>query len=154
MGWNAVPLEQCPSSGTASLCGSLDDIFHRYSAQRYSAATHHHAEEHGIQVVFLILDRRGLLPVHLLRKSYSRTVIPVWVHELLLTMMQLTATDWFQSIKGVSATISGVMNLPLIMAQVIAALLAGGLITLTGYYTPFMIISCILVSVGTGLTTN
>ncbi|KAL8990446.1 MAG: hypothetical protein Q9177_000896 [Variospora cf. flavescens] len=61
---------------------------------------------------------------------------------------------WFQAVKDVSATQSGVMNLPLIMAHVIAALLAGGLITYTGYYTPFMIISSILVSLGTGFITT
>lgn len=61
---------------------------------------------------------------------------------------------WFQAIKAVSATKSGVMNLPLIMAHVIAALLAGILITSIGYYTPFMIISSVLVSTGTGLLTT
>ncbi|KAI4226643.1 MAG: hypothetical protein L6R36_003009 [Xanthoria steineri] len=61
---------------------------------------------------------------------------------------------WFQAVKDVSATQSGVMNLPLIMAHVIAALLAGGLITYTGYYTPFMLISSVLVSLGTGFITT
>ncbi|KAL9583274.1 MAG: hypothetical protein Q9212_002797 [Teloschistes hypoglaucus] len=61
---------------------------------------------------------------------------------------------WFQAVKGVSATQSGVQNLPLIMAHVISALLAGGLITLTGYYTPFMLISSVLVSLGTGFLTT
>lgn len=61
---------------------------------------------------------------------------------------------WFQAIKAVSATKSGVMNLPLIMAHVISALLAGILITSIGYYTPFMLISSVLVSTGTGLITT
>lgn len=61
---------------------------------------------------------------------------------------------WFQAVKGVSATQSGVQNLPLIMAHVISALLAGVLITLTGYYTPFMLISSVLVSLGTGFLTT
>lgn len=58
---------------------------------------------------------------------------------------------WFQAIKGVSATQSGVMNLPLIMTHVIAALLAGVIISIAGYYTPFMIASSVLMSVGAGL---
>ncbi|KAL8729324.1 MAG: hypothetical protein Q9166_004821 [cf. Caloplaca sp. 2 TL-2023] len=61
---------------------------------------------------------------------------------------------WFQAVKDVSATQSGVMNLPLIMAHVIAALLAGGLITYAGYYTPFMLVSSVLVSLGTGFITT
>lgn len=61
---------------------------------------------------------------------------------------------WFQAVKNVSATQSGVMNLPLIMGHVISALLAGGLITIVGYYTPFMLISSLLVSLGTGFLTT
>ncbi|KAL9033153.1 MAG: hypothetical protein Q9180_006102, partial [Flavoplaca navasiana] len=61
---------------------------------------------------------------------------------------------WFQAVKDFSATQSGIMNLPIIMGHVIAALLAGGLITYTGYYTPFMIIFSNLVSLGTGFITT
>ena len=61
---------------------------------------------------------------------------------------------WFQAIKAVSATKSGVMNLPFIMAHVISALIAGILITSIGYYTPFMVISSVLVSIGAGLLTT
>lgn len=43
------------------------------------------------------------------------------------------------------------MNLPLIMDHVTSALLAGGLITVLGYYTPFMLISSVLASIGAGL---
>lgn len=43
------------------------------------------------------------------------------------------------------------MNLPLIMTHVVAALLAGVIISIAGYYTPFMIVSSILMSVGAGL---
>ena len=75
-------------------------------------------------------------------------------HVMQPLMPSLQLPIWFQAVKDVSATQSGVMNLPLIMAHVIAALLAGGLITYTGYYTPFMIISSILVSLGAGFITT
>lgn len=58
---------------------------------------------------------------------------------------------WFQAIKGVSATKSGIMNLPMILALVICSLLAGGIITRVGYYTPFVIIATIFASIGAGL---
>ncbi|KAI4246681.1 MAG: hypothetical protein LQ352_006328 [Teloschistes flavicans] len=74
--------------------------------------------------------------------------IQIWKQE------KATLPIWFQAVKGVSATQSGVQNLPLIMAHVISALLAGVLITLTGYYTPFMLISSVLVSLGTGFLTT
>lgn len=58
---------------------------------------------------------------------------------------------WFQAIKGASATKSGIMNLPLILGLVIISMLAGGLVTVLGYYTPFMLLSSVLMSIGAGL---
>lgn len=53
--------------------------------------------------------------------------------------------------KGVSATKSGIMNLPAILGLVIISMLAGGLVTYFGYYTPFMLLSSVLMAVGAGL---
>ncbi|MCJ1477933.1 MFS sugar transporter [Lambiella insularis] len=61
---------------------------------------------------------------------------------------------WFQAITGVSATESGIRNLPMILSQVIASLLGGVLTTVIGYYTPFMYFSTILMAIGAGLLTT
>ena len=61
---------------------------------------------------------------------------------------------WFQAVKNVSAVASGIRNLPMILALVIMSVIAGGLVTAIGYYTPFMIASSILMSVGAGLLTT
>ncbi|KAF7331034.1 Major facilitator superfamily transporter [Mycena venus] len=58
---------------------------------------------------------------------------------------------WFQAIKGVSAVKSGIDNLPMILSLVISSLIAGVFITVVGYYTPFMILSSVLMGVGSGL---
>ncbi|KAH8652595.1 major facilitator superfamily domain-containing protein [Tricladium varicosporioides] len=58
---------------------------------------------------------------------------------------------WFQAIKGASAIHSGIMNLPLLLGVVAMALISGVLITLIGYYTPFMIMSTVVASLGMGL---
>ncbi|KAF1845631.1 MFS transporter [Cucurbitaria berberidis CBS 394.84] len=58
---------------------------------------------------------------------------------------------WFQAIKGVSATKSGIMNLPAILGLVIVSIAAGGLVTVIGYYTPFMLLSSVLMAIGAGL---
>jgi hypothetical protein len=61
---------------------------------------------------------------------------------------------WFQAIKGVSATTSGIMCLPLILALVIMSLVGGLGVTTLGYYTPFFIISSVLQAIGSGLLTT
>jgi len=61
---------------------------------------------------------------------------------------------WFQAIKGVSATESGIRILPFILSQVIAVMSIGSITTRLGYYTPFMFISAILMSTGAGLLTT
>ncbi|KIW01485.1 uncharacterized protein PV09_07238 [Verruconis gallopava] len=61
---------------------------------------------------------------------------------------------WFQAIKGVSAVKSGIMNLPLILGVVVLSILAGGLTTALGYYTPFMYASTVFMAVGAGLITT
>ena len=58
---------------------------------------------------------------------------------------------WFQAIKGVSATKSGIMNLPAILGLVVISMIAGGAVTAIGYYTPFMLLSSVLMSIGAGL---
>ncbi|KAJ6579575.1 major facilitator superfamily domain-containing protein [Mycena vulgaris] len=58
---------------------------------------------------------------------------------------------WFQAIKGVSAVKSGIDNLPMILSLVISSLIGGAIITVVGYYTPFMILSSVLMAVGAGL---
>ncbi|USW57887.1 Putative major facilitator superfamily, MFS transporter superfamily [Septoria linicola] len=61
---------------------------------------------------------------------------------------------WFQAIKGVSATQSGIRNIPMILGLVIVSLIAGGIITIIGYYTPFVIASSVLMAIGAGMLTT
>ncbi|KAL1964839.1 hypothetical protein VTN77DRAFT_6341 [Rasamsonia byssochlamydoides] len=58
---------------------------------------------------------------------------------------------WFQAIKGASAVKSGIMNLPMILTLVIMSMIAGGTVTIVGYYTPFMLASSVLMSVGAAM---
>ncbi|OXV05252.1 hypothetical protein Egran_06980 [Elaphomyces granulatus] len=61
---------------------------------------------------------------------------------------------YFQSVKDTSATDSGIRILPLMLATVISSVVVGGLVTAVGYYTPFLIVSQTLLSVGSGLLTT
>lgn len=58
---------------------------------------------------------------------------------------------WFQAIKGDSAVQSGIHNLPLVVSLVITSIVAGGIVTAVGYYTPFIIASAVVMSIGAGL---
>jgi len=60
---------------------------------------------------------------------------------------------WFQAVKGASAVRSGIMNLPMLIAVVVCSIGAGVLVTVLGYYTPFMIAGTVLMSIGYGLIT-
>ena len=82
-------------------------------------------------LLFLLLERKLTLTLNPLVVYY----IPIW----------------FQAIKGVSAVESGIRNLPMILGLVIISIIAGVSITAFGYYTPWMIISSLLMITGAGL---
>ncbi|KAK7543806.1 putative MFS multidrug transporter [Phyllosticta citricarpa] len=61
---------------------------------------------------------------------------------------------WFQAIKSASAVRSGIMNLPLVLSLVVASILTGISVSRMGYYTPFLIASSVIVSIGAGMLTT
>ncbi|KAI1082704.1 putative efflux pump [Whalleya microplaca] len=58
---------------------------------------------------------------------------------------------WFQSVQGVSAVESGIRNLPFLISVVVLSMGTGVLVTMFGYYAPFMILGTVTMSVGGGL---
>ncbi|OJJ99061.1 hypothetical protein ASPACDRAFT_29519 [Aspergillus aculeatus ATCC 16872] len=62
---------------------------------------------------------------------------------------------WFQSVKGASATESGVMNLPLTLSNALLAMGSGLLVTAVRYYySPVMLLSAGLTCISAGLLTT
>lgn len=61
---------------------------------------------------------------------------------------------WFQAVKGVDAYESGIRNIPVLLSVVIGTIVSGALVSQIGYYTPFMLASTVLTSVGAGLLTT
>ena len=94
----------------------------------------------------------ALLPLRILnqRSVASGTLFSASVGGSMLLFVYYLPI-WFQSIKGVNAVKSGVDIIPLLLGLFTASLVAGSLTSLIGYYTPFMIISCIVMSTGAGL---
>ncbi|KAF7377760.1 Major facilitator superfamily transporter [Mycena sanguinolenta] len=58
---------------------------------------------------------------------------------------------YFQAIKGVAATNSAIDNLPRKVALIPGYIIGGVAVTAIGYYTPFVILSSILTTLGTAL---
>jgi hydrogenase/urease accessory protein HupE len=58
---------------------------------------------------------------------------------------------YFQVVSGVTASQSGVRNLPLILGTTIATILSGVLITAFGHFVPFLIAGSIGSTIGSGL---
>ncbi|KAF4766518.1 hypothetical protein HAV15_010474 [Penicillium sp. str.  len=61
---------------------------------------------------------------------------------------------YFQAVKDVSPTLSGVYMLPGILGQVIMAMVSGFAIGKTGYYLPWALGSAVLVAIGAGLVST
>jgi hypothetical protein len=102
----------------------------------------------------IYLGERATLPPHILMK---RTVWSSCLFALLFGgsffVLVYYVPIFFQSVKGSSAMKSGIQLLPLMMATVVSSVVFGGLITLVGYYTPFLIVSAAIAAIGTGLLT-
>ena len=58
---------------------------------------------------------------------------------------------YFQVVSGVTASESGVRNLPLILGTTIATIISGGLISAYGHFVPFLIIGSAMGTIGAGL---
>ncbi|EPS40160.1 hypothetical protein H072_6032 [Dactylellina haptotyla CBS 200.50] len=61
---------------------------------------------------------------------------------------------YFQSVKGSSATKSGIQVLPILLSCVLSSIISGGVITAVGIYTPFLIGGMLLFAIGAGLITT
>ena len=57
---------------------------------------------------------------------------------------------YFQLVLGTTASQSGVRTLPYLMSLLFTPMITGSLITLVGYYVPFMLVGCTLMTVGSG----
>ncbi|KAH8904379.1 MFS general substrate transporter [Coniochaeta sp. PMI_546] len=61
---------------------------------------------------------------------------------------------YFQAIQGDSAVQAGIKLLPMLIAVVLTSIMTGGLISVVGYYNPFILPCMILYAVGAGMITT
>ncbi|KAL8801085.1 MAG: hypothetical protein Q9182_004724 [Xanthomendoza sp. 2 TL-2023] len=103
----------------------------------------HHAKDNAT-LPLRILRQRSVAAGFFYAICLSAAMM-IWVYFLPL---------YFQAIFGSSAVHSGIQVLPLVLSLVVGAMMAGGLVTAIGYYTPFMILSSCVMATGAGLCTT
>ncbi|KAI0839334.1 MFS general substrate transporter [Hypoxylon sp. FL0890] len=97
----------------------------------------------------------ALLPPRLLRDRVNIMItITAFVQSGGSTNVLYWLPVWFQAIRGADALQSGILILPLIIAQLVASVICGALVQKTGYYLPEVMVGNALVAVGAGLTST
>lgn len=68
-----------------------------------------------------------------------------------MVSMLYTLPLWFQGVKGTTAVQSGIDNIPMVLALVVASIISGKIIASLGQYVPFMFIAAVLMASGAGM---
>ncbi|KAE8388978.1 MFS general substrate transporter [Aspergillus alliaceus] len=109
----------------------------------------------GFSAVQVLLPRTATLPPRILKQ---RSVVAACWTTLTINcgnyIIIYFLPIWFQSIKGASASESGIRTLPLMISMVAGSISGGTLNTKIGYYTPLAIVGTCLMCVGNGLLTT
>ncbi|TLD37961.1 Autophagy-related protein 18 [Venturia nashicola] len=106
-------------------------------------------------IVFIALQvysgEHATIPLHIMKK---RTVLASSLTLCCLTMGFYTHVFYlpfyFQSVKGTTAEQSGIRCIPYLISQVVGGLTAGILVSVIGYYTPFLYFGSVLFTIGCG----
>jgi EmrB/QacA subfamily drug resistance transporter len=113
----------------------------------------------GLLIILFLFDQykqgpRATVPPHIF---FKRSVWSAGLYSFCVGAAFLGAIFylpiWFQAVKGASAVHSGIMNLPLLLSCVVMSVFAGAVVTIVGYYAPFMIVGTVLATIGYGLIT-
>lgn len=85
----------------------------------------------------------------------QRTVLACALFSTFLAMGMYThiyyLPFYFQAVKGTSAEGSGIRTIPYLVSNTLAAIFGGGMITVIGYYVPFLWIGSIIFTIGSAL---
>ncbi|KAH6714241.1 MFS multidrug transporter [Leptodontidium sp. MPI-SDFR-AT-0119] len=110
----------------------------------------------GLLAVFLAWEHKkgdgAMIPLSMVKKRivWSATLSTFFLFGSLLGQAYYLSI-YFQAVRGMSPSLSGVYALPGILSQVVFAGVSGVGVSKVGYYLPFTIFGSALNSVGTGL---
>lgn len=103
----------------------------------------------------LVAESRAAEPIIPLRLFRNRTVAASSVASVLVGVALFGATiflaQYFQISRGVSATMSGIMTLPLIAGLTLSSTVVGRVISATGVWKRYIVLGAVLLTAGTGL---
>ncbi|KAF7515193.1 hypothetical protein G7054_g14704 [Neopestalotiopsis clavispora] len=98
------------------------------------------------------VGENALIPFHLVKK---RIVWTSTIHNCFLFITNAVGATYipifFQAVKGVGPSLSGVYTLPSILTQLLTLIISGALVTRLGYYLPFGILGAAVTAVACGL---
>lgn len=96
-------------------------------------------------------DRALIVPR--LMKQKTIALLSVWqvFNSGMFLLLMYYLPIYFQVVSGVSASNSGIRNLPYILGVAILTMVSGIGITATGYFLPFMLVGTVCGAVGSGL---
>ncbi|KUL83693.1 hypothetical protein ZTR_07474 [Talaromyces verruculosus] len=110
----------------------------------------------AIAIVFLAWEyhagEEAMIPFSMVRNRVVwSSCLVIWFLFGSMMVYSYYLPIWFQAVKGASSLQSGVDLLPLILSQVVASILSGGLVRKVGYYLPFVIACGILLTISAAL---
>jgi EmrB/QacA subfamily drug resistance transporter len=112
----------------------------------------------GLFLVFLLVERRAkepIVPLDLWRnRTYASSIVATFLISFGFFGAVVFLPQWFQFVKGVSPTESGLQTLALLAGVIISSITAGQLVSRTGRYKLIVLTGLATMAVGLFLMSN
>ena len=111
-----------------------------------------------VGVVFLVVEARAkepIVPLDLFRnRVYSISIMAVFLAAFGFFAAIVFLPRWFQFVKGVSPTESGLQTLALLLGVILSSIVSGAIISRTGKYKVLIVSSLAIMALGLWLMTH
>lgn len=104
-----------------------------------------------LYIQFRLGDKATIPPRILKQRTIAATAAILAMLSMCLFTHIYFLPFWFQAVRGATAEQSGIRTIPYLVSNTLFALAVGGIVTLVGYYTPFIIMGTMLLTIGAGL---
>jgi EmrB/QacA subfamily drug resistance transporter len=112
----------------------------------------------AVLALFVVIESRAaepIVPLDLFRnRVYSVSILAVFLAAFGFFAAVVFLPRWFQFVKGVSPTESGLQTLALLAGVILSSIVSGALISRTGRYKALILASLALMAVGLWMMTN